>query len=411
MSSSPHRIVVALSGGVDSSVAAALLKEAGYDVSGAFIVPWSPSWLPCTWREERRDAMRVAAHLRIPFHTVDLSHEYERDVVQTFVAEYRAGRTPNPDVLCNQHVKFGAFLAWALGNGFDAMATGHYARRERKEESGKRKEGDNGRETIEMTGRDHGDDGAADDGQGTVDYGTIAPSSFSPFRLLAGVDTSKDQSYFLWTLSQRELSHTLFPVGGYTKPEVRALAARFELPTAAKKDSQGVCFLGAVDMADFLAHYLPLVPGTVLDTAGVPIGTHRGTLLYTLGQRHGFVVHQASPADAPYYVVSKDVDRNTLTVAHRMPAAQRATGVHALSLTSVRWVADEPVAGASYQARYRYRQPLVPVVVTRGAPDVVVRFLAPQQYVACGQSLVLYNGSVCLGGGIIEATDPLPTTA
>jgi tRNA-specific 2-thiouridylase len=203
------KVLVALSGGVDSSVSAALLLEQGYDVECAFITTWSVPWLPCTWREERRDAMRVAATLHIPFHTIDLSKEYEKNVVTYLIDEYRQGRTPNPDVMCNKHIKFGGFFDWAMKRGFDYVATGHYARVQERE---------------------------------------------GVFELLAGVDTNKDQTYFLWTLTQEHLAHTLFPIGQFEKPRVRELAEKYFLPTATKKDSQGICFLGKVNMKEFLSH-------------------------------------------------------------------------------------------------------------------------------------------------------------
>jgi len=367
------KVLVALSGGVDSATAAALLKEQGYDVEGAFIKTWSPDWLPCTWREERLDAMRVAAHLHIPFHTVDLSHEYERDVAHYMVREYRAGRTPNPDVMCNKYIKFGAFFAWAMAQGYEYVATGHYASIEEEHKK------------IEPT-----------DGMTTT------------YQLLAGVDGNKDQTYFLWTLTQEHLARTLFPVGSFEKVVVRKHAERFGLPIARKKDSQGVCFLGMLNMKEFLEHYIARAPGVVLDTEGNTVGTHDGAVFYTLGQRHGFVIHHTRPDSLPQYIVAKDVAHNTIMVAPRQPeAARQAPLAREVVLTDINWVAMPPAVATHhseqvYRARFRYRQALVSVVITSRNDDVcVVRFSEPQRYVPEGQSLVLYQGDICLGGGVI----------
>ncbi len=359
-----QKVLVALSGGVDSSVSAALLKERGYEVSGAFIKTWTAPWLPCTWPKERLDAMRVAAHLRIPFYTVDLSKEYEHDVVNRFVAEYAAGRTPNPDVLCNSYIKFGGFLDWARARGFPMIATGHYAQ-------------------VRHTPKEDGD----------------------VYALFAGNDTDKDQSYFLWMLTQDQLASTLFPVGEYEKPGVRALATQYGLPTAEKKDSQGICFLGQVDMADFLAHYIDTKKGAVLDQTGRVVGEHDGALLYTLGERHGFRVVHTSADEPPRYVVAKDIEANTITVAPRNETTHAVQGV---TLAETNWIGVAPELlsqRTGLSARFRYRQPLIPVTVPAASGDgAQVVFSKPQQYVAEGQSLVLYEGTQCLGGGVIVRT-------
>jgi tRNA-specific 2-thiouridylase len=361
------RVLVAMSGGVDSSVSAALLLEQGYEVEGAFIVTWQAPWLPCTWREERRDALRVAARLGIPLHTVDLSEEYERDVVNYLVREYESGRTPNPDVMCNKHIKFGAFLAWAREQGFDAIATGHYARVAREE------------------------------GEGD------APQ----YLLCTGVDRMKDQSYFLWTLGQEELSRTLFPVGELEKKDVRELARQYGLPTALKKDSQGVCFLGKVDMKEFLSHYIRAESGEVFDIDGRVIGKHDGAVFYTIGQRHGFTVQARDPYAEPLYVVAKDMTHNALVVApaELSDTASTPTAV-AIELSDVHWVAGEaPLrihADGPIRARLRYRQPLFPVAITElTSSHATVTPELPQRFAPAGQSMVLYVGDTCLGGGII----------
>lgn len=350
-----------MSGGVDSSVSAALLKEAGHDVTGVFIRGWYPEWLPCDWRGEREDAMRVAAELEIPFMTCNLEDVYKRDVADYMISEYTAGRTPNPDVMCNKHVKFGAFFKWAMEQGADAIATGHYARLVQKE-----------------------DDNA---------------------ELRAGVDTEKDQSYFLWAVPHDVLQKTRFPVGEYQKSKVRELAEKYNLPTATKKDSQGICFLGKVDMRSFLKHYIDVEKGNVLNEIGEIIGEHEGALLYTLGQRHGFTVTTKSPDEGPHYVVAKDVSKNTITVSEH-PHSMDEEGTTRVRLHDVNWTGgNAPKMGTSYMCRFRYRQPLrVCGIESIRDSSVDISFSDPQHAVARGQSLVIYDGDVCLGGGIIETT-------
>lgn len=339
---------VGLSGGVDSAVSAALLKERGFDVAGVFIKIWQPEFIECTWRQDRLDAMRVAAHLEIPFREIDLSEEYKRAVVSDMIAAYRSGRTPNPDVLCNKHIKFGSFLEWARTEGADCVATGHYAR------------------VIE---------GA----------------------LHRGVDRAKDQSYFLYRVSSAQLAHILFPVGEYQKPAVRALAERFALPVAKRPDSQGLCFVGDVSLPDFLARFIPLERGAVLDEHGAVVGAHDGAALYTIGQRHGFTVKGAD-ASVPHFVISIDAARNTITVArHRDAAARRDARVEDLH-----WIAGAPDRAAQLLAQARYRE--APVSVTLSIRDgaATAQFETPH-IVSPGQSLVLYDDDRCLGGCTIAA--------
>ncbi len=349
------KVVVALSGGVDSSVSAALLQREGYDVHGAFIRTWSPPWIPCTWREERRDAMRVCAQLQIPFHTVDLSKEYEHDVVEYMISAYARGETPNPDVMCNKHIKFGAFFSWAVQHKFAFVATGHYARVQEKD-------------------------------------GNIL--------LLKGVDTQKDQTYFLWTLTQKQLRQTLFPIGDFEKTYVRNLASFFNLVTAEKKDSQGICFLGKIDMKDFLQHYIPKQPGTVLNEAGEIIGTHDGAVYYTLGQRHGFTIYKKTPDTPPLFVVEKHLTENTLVVAPKYQSV--AQGETMVDVKEVSFTTGTVPETFSCEARFRYRQPVFPVTVTKKQDETLhVIFSKPHRDVAKGQSIVFYEGDVCLGGGIV----------
>jgi tRNA-specific 2-thiouridylase len=352
-----NKVFVGLSGGVDSSVSAALLKEEGYDVTGVFIKTWHPDFLPCTWKEDRLDAMRVAAHLDIPFVTLDAEEEYKKDVADYMIEEYKRGRTPNPDVMCNKYVKFGAFLKYALAEGADFVATGHYAMNH---------------ETRNM--------------------------NQTTYRLLAGTDTNKDQSYFLWTLTQEQLAYILFPVGHLPKPEVRKLAKKFGLPTAEKKDSQGVCFLGPLDMGEFLKHYSEPKRGDVLNERGDVIGFHEGAILYTLGERHGFTITKKGTEDTPYFVVKKDMRENTITVAHKSDGTLKGKGEQTLLLENINWIAEiAPEKDKIYSARVRYRGELLPCKIK----GETVEFLEPQEPAAPGQSVVVYDAEECLGGGII----------
>ncbi len=352
-----------MSGGVDSSVSAALLHRAGYDVTGVFIRVWYPPGIYCSAEDDRRDALRVAAKIGIPLLTVNLEKEYKTAVIDSMFREYTRGRTPNPDILCNEKVKFGAFRTWARKRGVDAIATGHYAR------------------IVKQDGTLH---------------------------LRAGKDKEKDQSYFLYRLGNRALARIIFPVGAMEKSEVRALARRFGLPTAEKKDSQGLCFVGKFDFKEFLKHYVPVKSGTVLDTKGKIIGHHDGALLYTIGERHGFNVTKKSPHDPPYYVVGRDVKKNTLTVARGNE--EKRFFKRKIILSHPHWVSGKPPAlSGTYRARIRYRQPLQSCRLVKQPPlgseaskwGYMVVFDRPQRAVTPGQSLVLYRGIECLGGGVI----------
>lgn len=376
------RVFVGLSGGVDSSVSAALLKAAkpnnfeklfgrptpkgfrGYDVTGVFIKVWQPDFLPCSWREERRDAMRVAAKLGIPFLTFDLEKEYKKEVVDYMIREYKAGRTPNPDVMCNKYVKFGAFYKKARAMGADFVATGHYAR--------------------------------------AKTY-NLQPTTYN---LLAARDSEKDQSYFLWTIPQDVLAHTLFPIGGYKKREVRALAKKFGLFTSEKKDSQGLCFVGKLDMKEFLSHYIKSKKGKVLSGKGETIGFHDGACFLTLGERHGFTITKKSPNDSVMYVIDKDIKKNTVTVGQSQPllANSKKDKGQIVELSDTNWIFGiPPKVGKKLEARPRYRATLMPCVVrevSRG--KITLKFLKQDLTITPGQSCVLYDGEVCLGGGIID---------
>lgn len=346
--------MVGMSGGVDSSVAALRLKERGYEVIGVFIKVWHPDWLVCNWESERLDAMRVAAHLGIPFLTCDAEVAYRDSVARYFISEYEAGRTPNPDVMCNKHVKFGAFLEFAREYNADYIATGHYARRE-------------------------------DTGE--------TPT------LHRGIDPGKDQSYFLWTLTNDQLAQSLFPIGDTVKDHIRAEAARHGLPTALKKDSQGICFLGHIDIREFLSHYITLTPGPVKDRSGRIIGSHDGALLYTPGQRHGFRVDTTDPARTPYYVIETDLPTNTVVVDTRKPTTHVTTDIY---LTNV-VLRQSLHVGQQLEAQVRYRQTpfLVQVTGYTDTTSLTLSVVTPTDAIVAGQSCVLYQGSLCLGGGII----------
>ena len=378
-------VFVGLSGGVDSAVSAYLLKKIGYKVVGAFIKTWTPEWLECTWKEERKDAMRVAAHLEIPFVTIDLEKEYKENVADYMISEYKKGRTPNPDVMCNKEIKFGAFLKKAISMGADFVATGHYAR----VESGKWKV-ESGKKNLYSL-----------------------PSTLN---LLKSKDLDKEQSYFLWTLKQNQLSKIIFPIGHLKKSEVRKIAKQIKLPNAEKKDSQGICFLGDVDMKDFLGHYIKTKKGIVLNKKGEEIGTHDGAVFFTIGERHGFIITKKSTSDKPLYVVEKDINKNTITVSED-PFTARTSKLKTCTLVDVNWINEIPKENKVYSAQIRYHQKYQKVRLLRLEKTVlgdcgikdglcrpeeswIVEFEDPQTS-APGQSIVIYDKDVCLGGGII----------
>lgn len=347
-----------MSGGVDSSVTAALLKKHGFDVTGVFIKVWHPDFLPCTWKEDRIDAMRVAAYLDIPFITMNLEREYKEEIVDYMVREYKSGRTPNPDVMCNKYIKFGVFFDRAISMGADYVATGHYAR-------------------------------LIKDGNAT--------------RLFTGVDANKDQTYFLWTLTQRQLQKTLFPVGEYKKTKVRKIAHKFGLPTATKKDSQGLCFVGKLDMKKFLKEFISEKAGNVLDEKGEVIGVHDGACFFTIGQRHGFTITKKHPNDKPYFVVSKDVGKNTITVSHKGTEGYLEKTKTEAYLVNVNYISGAiPDMNKVYHARVRYRQELQKcnILVENSIDSMKVLFKNPQ-IITPGQSVVVYDNNECIGGGII----------
>lgn len=363
-------VFVGLSGGVDSAVSATLLQQQGFDVVGVFIRTWHPDFLECNEEEERRDAMRVASHLDIPFLTFDFEDVYKKEVGDYMISEYKAGRTPNPDVMCNKEVKFGAFLKKALSMGADYVATGHYARLRKYSKNSS---------LYPQAGSD--------------------TSSFL-LHLLRAPDSTKDQSYFLWTLNQKQLSKILFPIGHLKKIEVRRLAKKFKLPVAEKKDSQGICFLGAVDLKEFLKHYIKEKKGKVENEKREVIGHHNGVVFHTLGERHGFTITKKSPSDGPYYVIGKDVKKNILTVSQN-PHKSNSTILVNYRIDKTNWISKIPDAGKTYVAQIRYHgELLLCQVKIKSKTKAEVMFKRPV-LVAPGQSVVIYNKDVCLGGGIV----------
>ncbi len=375
-------VFVGLSGGVDSAVSAALLQKAGYEVVGVFIRTWHPDFLECNEEAERLDAMRVAAHLDIPFLSFDLQDVYKKEVADYMIREYQAGRTPNPDVMCNREVKFGAFLKKALAMGADFVATGHYAK----------------------VGRGYSFFSAL---RPSPEYrgGTLGQlkKGTSLAYLYKGVDTSKDQSYFLWTLTQEQLSKVIFPVGHLQKTEVRKLAKKFHLTVEEKKDSQGICFLGAVDLKEFLKHYIKEKKGKVINVQGKEIGYHFGAVFHTLGERHGFVITKKNSNDGRYYVVGKDMKKNILVVSPNKNLKN-----FCLALKNTNWISETPEPNKTYTAQIRYHGEFLPCriqILSRGRAKVRFDTPAPglpaKTLVAAGQSVVMYDNDICLGGGVV----------
>ena len=368
-----ERILVALSGGVDSSVAALLLQQQGHDLVGAYMKNWINEDKVighCPWRQDIEDARAVADKLGIEFRVVNLMQDYRRLVVDYLLDGYQRGLTPNPDVMCNSRVKFGVLAAYAKAEGFSAVATGHYAQR------------------IEV---------AQASSLHAVKAGKDACATFA---LLEGADKNKDQSYFLALLTQAQLRDARFPIGHLPKPELRKIAAAAGLVTAAKKDSQGICFIGEVKMADFLRAYVPEHPGPIVRaTDGKILGEHRGLHYYTIGQRRGIRIPSNTDNEA-YVVTGKRASDHALLVAFDGPAAPglwtRECRIHSLS-----FMGEAPVAQCSIECRVRYRDPRVPIEFLREADDTaLIKFAFPQRALASGQIMALYQGEQLLGGGV-----------
>ena len=379
------KVVVAMSGGVDSSVAAALLKKDGHYITGVFMRCWNADNFTagkCTAEEDEMWARRAAAKIGISFYSVDLISEYKGRVVDYFISEYRAGRTPNPDIMCNSQIKFGVFLDWAINEfGADYIATGHYARL-RREIRNSKSEIRNSKQHSSV-------------GYGAGKSKTLNSKTQTIYKLLRGVDRNKDQSYFLSGLTQEQLARAIFPVGKHTKNEVRDMAREFGLPNATRKDSQGLCFIGKVDIRKFLDAYIPHKKGVVITTDGRTIGTHNGAHYYTAGQRHGLGIG----GGAPYYVVKKDVKTNTIVVGNESDAWLNNSDIQ---VKNIHWIADAPKLPAKLTASIRYRQePQKAIVKKKSATMLTLAFKEPQYAPAAGQTAVLHKGEEVVGSGII----------
>jgi tRNA-specific 2-thiouridylase len=359
MSAARGRIIVGLSGGVDSAVAALLLRDAGHEVHALYMDNWDEADEYCTGARDYQDARAVSRELGLILHRVSFAAEYRQQVFASFLAEYRAGRTPNPDVLCNREIKFGRCLDYVRRLGGTHFATGHYAR---------------------------------------LTVGTDGPE------LRKARDLAKDQSYFLHDVPRRQFEHALFPLGDLTKDAVRERARRSGLPVHDKPDSTGICFIGERPFAEFLARYIEDSPGPIETPAGRRLGTHRGLPFYTLGQRGGLGLGGASGcADEPWYVARKDVTRNALIVVQQHEQEDfAATG---LRTAPVNWLCRPPAANCEISVKVRYRQPDQPARLRPlDSGTVAVNFTTPQRAVTCGQSAVFYAGERCLGGGVIAET-------
>ncbi len=360
-----QRIFVAMSGGVDSSTVAAILKEQGHDIIGVFMRQYDADYGPaalsddldavrCSWREDKRDALAACATLGIPFEEWDFRDVYQREVVDYMTREYAAGRTPNPDVMCNRFVKFDAFFKKAREHGADMIATGHYVR-------------------IQHTEDGHG--------------------------LYEAHDTNKDQSYFLWALSPEVLPYCLFPLGDLEKPTVRTLAKKHALANWDKKDSQGVCFIGKISMRDFLKGKIATTPGPLCTLDGKQVGTHDGAALYTIGQRHGLGF---GGGEHTYYVAKKDMKANIVYVAPETEPEHLLAKT--LQFDTVNWLAPLPVFPLQCKARTRYREPLHDVTIREVAPGTfMAEFEESIRAITEGQAIVLYDKGKMLGGGVITS--------
>jgi tRNA-specific 2-thiouridylase len=369
IASSKGRVVVGMSGGVDSSVTAWLLKQQGYEVIGLFMKNWEDDDDSeyCSTRQDWLDAASVADLVGVDIEAVNFAAEYKDRVFAEFLREYSAGRTPNPDVLCNAEIKFKAFLDHAMSLGADLIATGHYAR-----------------------------------------VRAVTDAGRTNYQLLKALDGTKDQSYFLHRLNQEQLSRTMFPLGEIPKTQVRRIAHEIGLHNAAKKDSTGICFIGERPFREFLNRYLPTAPGPILTPEGQRVGTHTGLSFYTLGQRKGIGVggvkgrqRDDGTADA-WYAARKDLTANTLYVVQGHDHPWLLSG--ALGAQDASWVAGQPPTAGAYAAKTRYRQSDAGCVLSDGSGDrFTLAFDQPQWAVTPGQSAVLYDGDICLGGGIIAS--------
>ena len=350
------KVFVGMSGGVDSSLSAALLKEKGYDVTGVYMKNWTRN-LPgfnCPWAKDLADAKRVAVQLGIDFKVFDFENQYKELVVDYMINEYKAGRTPNPDIMCNQEVKFKLFLEAANKSGADMIAMGHYAR-------------------TELT------------------------SDKKSGLLKMAVDSNKDQTYFLYRVTGQALKKVIFPIGEYTKPIVRQMAKDRKLYTADKRDSQGICFIGEIGIKDFLANYVKTEPGKIIDcNTKKVVGYHDGAIYYTIGQRHGLSLG----GGLPYYVVGKDVEKNEVYVSKDLNS--KLLWIKKIRLTNLHWINDSPLNNHKYYVRIRHRAPLIEANLMIIDNDLIeLELKSEERAVTPGQSTVVYDNDICLGGGIV----------
>ena len=359
---SRKKVFVGVSGGVDSSVSLALLKDAGFDVTGVFIKVYHPDFLGCDWRDERLDALAICQKLEVPFLDLDLEKEYKQDVFDYMIETYKKGETPNPDVFCNKYVKFGGFMKFAQVTGCDFVATGHYARNVLNKKTGQ-------------------------------------------FEMHKGNDNNKDQTYFLYTMPQEKVEQVLFPIGAYPKKKVREIAEKYDLFTSGKKDSQGLCFVGEVKMKDFLQEFIDKNPGDVLNEEGEVIGSHDGEIFYTHGERHGFEIFpKARTPNMPrMYVIGKDHGNNTITIGPKESLQKLNTeSAQSVTITDPAWISGEPSEDETYEGRVRYRGKLISCSLKKNENNTwTASFMEPHNAVSTGQSLVLYKDTQCIGGGII----------
>ncbi len=390
------KVLVGLSGGVDSAVSAYLLMREGYEVEGVFMKNWSSTTglklAECPWLKDRQEALRVAAHLGIPLHTVDFEKQYSAKVMQYFFSEYKAGRTPNPDVMCNKEIKFKLLYAWARKHGFDYLATGHYARVAKRPGNSK-SEIRKSKQILNIKLRNATE----------ADYKLTAES----YNLVRSTDEFKDQTYFIYNITAEQLPHLLFPIGGMKKTEVKKLAKEIGLPNANRKESMGLCFVGKVRLKEFLEQKIKPKPGPIFMVKDqglrikdvVQVGLHQGLHNYTIGQRQGIKIG----GSGPYYVLRKDLKKNILYVTKdpedpRLDVSE--VEVHSMNLLIPN--SKFQILNSKLLARYRHQGELVPCEVQQVSKGhYKVRFKKPQRAIASGQSLVLYDGKVCLGGGVI----------
>jgi len=385
------KVYVGMSGGVDSSLAAALLVEKGYEVIGVFMKNWTqdlPS-MKCPWSNDLADAKRVAVKLGIDFKVFDFENEYKQKVVDYMIDEYKNGRTPNPDIMCNQEIKFKLFLESALADGADLIATGHYARVIHKTDN----------LSITSSSLLHAE---LNQGFSTLLNSDFRVSDDETEKLSAhlgvlrkAIDENKDQTYFLYRITGEALDKTLFPIGEFTKATVRKMAAERSLSTAVKKDSQGICFVGQVGIRDFLGQYVDSIPGNIIDKkTGKTLGKHSGAIFYTLGQRHGLDIG----GGLPYYVISKDMAKNEVYVTTDLN--DETLWRKSIDLNNVHWINDKPIQG-KYHARVRHRAALIDVELEFVENNVKLELANTQRAIAAGQSIVIYDSNICLGGGIV----------